>query len=116
MDYAELLKVNFLDETLVRDYVLALRNLPRVEGDNELIRETPLTFIEEAIKRLLKLVECLRLLNQPSLHFWCDLLVEREFFDQQIKVLLECLLNVEPDIVVKDRLDMEWFVRFFYLF
>ena len=59
------------------------------------------------VERLFELLEYSRVLNQISLHFGRDLLVELELFDNQVEVIKESLLNVFSDVVVQSWLDME---------
>lgn len=97
---SDLKEVNFFHGRLVRDDVLALRDLARVHRHYELIYKASLTLVEECIKGLFELIKCLGLFDQLSLHFRSHLLIKRKFFDQKVKILLESLLNVESDIVI----------------
>lgn len=74
-------EVDLFDVTLVTDHSLAWSVNSAEHIDNELIGESSLTFVEEMVKLLFELFENISVLNQLSLHFWSDLLIEREFFD-----------------------------------
>lgn len=54
-------------------------------------------------------------LDELSLHLWCDLLVENELFNDQVEIIHEGLLYVLSDIVIESWLDVEWLVRFLNL-
>jgi len=68
------------------------------------------------IESFLKLSEYSGTLNQVSLHFWSHLLVELEFFNNQVEIEVKGLLNILSDIIVQSWLNMEWFVRLLDLF
>ena len=73
---SELQEVNFFHGRLVRDDVLALRDLARVHRNYELIYEASLALVEECIKGLFEFIQCLCLFDQLSLHFWSHLLIK----------------------------------------
>ena len=96
-----------LNIALVADDSLAGSIDSAVHVDNELVGETSLALIEKVVERLLELLEHSSILNQVSLHLWRNLLIELEFFDDQVEIIHESLLDVLSDIVVKSWLDME---------
>lgn len=55
-------------------------------------------------------------LHDLSLHFWRDLLIEIELFNDQVEVVHECIMHILLNIAVKIRGDIVWFIRPFYLF
>ena len=109
-------EIHLLDITLVADDSLTWCVQPAVHAYNQFIGETSLTFIKEMVESFLKLSEYSGTLNQVSLHFWCHLLVELEFFNNQVEIEVKGLLNVLSDIIVQSWLNMEWFVRLLNLF
>ena len=68
------------------------------------------------VKRPLKFFEYSGILNQIGLHLWSDLLVELEFFDDEVEVVAERLLNILSDIIIQRWLNMIWLVRLFDFF
>lgn len=74
---------------------------PAEHVDDDFIREASLTFFEEMRKVLFEFLKCLSHLNDFSLHSWSDLLVELEFFNQKVEIILISLLNVLSDVVVE---------------
>jgi hypothetical protein len=64
------------------------------------------------VEGFFKLLEHSSVLDQLSLHLWCDLLIEWELFNDQIEIVFESLLNVLSDVVIESWLDMEWLVWF----
>jgi len=103
-------KVNFFHIAFVANNHSSRGVKPAEHIDNELVSKTSFAFVEEMVERLFKLLEHSRILNQLCLHLRCDLLVERKLLNDQVKVILECLLNVLSNIVVKCWLDVERFV------
>ena len=81
-----------------------------VHSNDELIGESSLTFFEEMIEASLKLFENSGVLDEIGLHFWSDLLIELELFNNQVKIIKESLLDVFSDVVIKSWLNMEWFI------
>ena len=71
--------------------------------------------VKEMIKRPLKLLEYASILNQVSLHLWSDLLVELEFFNDQVEIVEESLFDIFSNVVVQSGLDMVRLVRFLNL-
>ena len=104
-----------LDVALVADDSLAGSVDSAVHVDNELVGETSLALIEKVVERLFEFLEHSGILNQVSLHLWRDLLIELEFFNDQVEIIHEGLFDVLSDIVVKSWLDMEWLVGLFNL-
>jgi len=80
-------EVHFLDVTLVADDSLSRRVDPAVHRDDKLIGETSFAFLEEMIERSFELFEHTRVLDQVCLHFWSNLLVELELFDNEVEVI-----------------------------
>ena len=81
-----------------------------VHSNDELIGESSLTFFEEMIEASLKFFENSGVLDEISLHFWSDLLIELELFNNQVEIIKESLLDVFSDVVIESWLDMEWLV------
>lgn len=104
-------EVDLLDVTFVTDdsFIWGVNSAEHI--DDELIGKSSLTLVEEVVELLFELSENIGVLDQLGLHFWSDLLVEREFFDHKIEIVFESLFNVLSDIAVKSWLDVEWFVR-----
>jgi len=48
--------------------------------------------------------------DKIGLHFWCQLLVELEFFNDKVEVVEECLFDVFPNIIIQNRLNMQWLI------
>jgi hypothetical protein len=86
-----------------------------VHVDNELVGETSLALIEKVVERLFEFLEHSSILNQVSLHLWRDLLIELEFFNDQVEIIHESLFDVLSDIVVESWLDVERLVGLFNL-
>jgi len=103
-------KVHFLNTTLVTNDSLAWVLNSAVQSDDELINKALLTLFKEMVEVFLKLFELVCRQYQLSLHLWRDLLEERKFFNNEVVVIQECLVDVLLNVVVKIRLNMEWFV------
>ena len=104
-----------LDVALVADDSLAGSIDSAVHVDDELVGEAPLALIEKVVEGLFEFLEHSGILNQVSLHLWRDLLIELEFFNDQVEIIHESLFDVLSDVVVKSWLDMEWLVGLFNL-
>lgn len=104
-----------LDVALVADDSLAGSIDSAVHVDNELVGEASLALIEKVVEGLFEFLEHSGILNQVSLHLWRDLLIELEFFNDQVEIIHEGLFDVLSDVVVKSWLDMEWLVGLFNL-
>lgn len=104
-----------LDVALVADDSLAGSIDSAVHVDNELVGEASLALIEKVVEGLFEFLEHSGILNQVSLHLWRDLLIELEFFNDQVEIIHESLFDVLSDVVVKSWLDMEWLVGLFNL-
>ena len=104
-----------LNITLVADDSLSWSIDSAVHVNDELVGETSLALIEEMVERLLEFLEDSGVLNQVGLHLWCDLLIELEFFNDQVEIVHEGLLDILSDIVVESWLDVEWLVGFLNL-
>ena len=74
-------EVHLFDVTLVADDSLAWGVDSAVHVDDQLICETSLALLKEVIEGSLELLEDSSILNQISLHFWSDLLVELELLN-----------------------------------
>ena len=103
-------EVHFLHIALVADDNFARSGNPAIHLDDQFVREATLALLKEVIEGSLEFFEDPGILNEVSLHLWSDLLVELEFFDDQVEIVEEGLLYILPDIVVKRWLDMEWLV------
>jgi hypothetical protein len=104
-----------LNIALVADDSLAGSIDSAVHVDNELVGEASLALIEKVVEGLFEFLEHSGILNQVSLHLWRDLLIELEFFNDQVEIIHESLFDVLSDVVVKSWLDMEWLVGLFNL-
>jgi len=104
-----------LDVALVADDSLAGSIDSAVHVDDELVGEASLALIEKVVEGLFEFLEHSGILNQVSLHLWRDLLIELEFFNDQVEIIHESLFDVLSDVVVKSWLDMEWLVGLFNL-
>jgi hypothetical protein len=104
-----------LDVALVADDSLAGSIDSAVHVDDELVGEASLALIEKVVEGLFEFLEHSGILNQVSLHLWRDLLIELEFFNDQVEIIHEGLFDVLSDVVVKSWLDMEWLVGLFNL-
>ena len=105
-------KVHFLDTTLIADDCFTWVLNPTIQSDDELIDKSLFTLFEEMIEILLKLLELISWQNQFSLHFGCDLLEELEFFNNEVVIIEESLIDILFDVVIEVRLNMERFVWF----
>jgi len=83
---------------------------PAEHVNDQIVGESSLAFFKEVVERLFKVSECSSALDEFSLHLWSNLLVKLEFFNHQVEVIQECLLNVFSNVVVKSRLNMVWLV------
>ena len=69
-------EVDFLDIALVADDNSS-RSIKSTEHiDNQFVCEASLTLVEEMVEGFFKLLEHSSVLDQLSLHLWCDLLIE----------------------------------------
>jgi hypothetical protein len=100
-------KVHLLHIALVRDDDLAGSVDSAVHCDDKLIGETSLAFLEEVVEGSFELFEHPGVLNEIGLHFWGNLLIELELFNDKVKIVQESLLNILSDIVVECWLNME---------
>ena len=71
-----------------------------VHLDNKFVSETSLALLEEVAEGLFELFESSCVLNQVSLHLGGNLVVEIEFFNDEVEIVLEGLFYVVTDIVV----------------
>ena len=71
-----------------------------VKIDDNLVDKSSFAFFKEMVERFFKLMENSSVLNKFWLHFWCNLLIEIEFFDNQVEIKQKRLFNVFSDIVV----------------
>ena len=104
-------KVHLLDVCLVVNNWHIVQVEPTKHGDDQVISESSLAFVKEMTKRPLKISKSLSALDQFSLHFWSDLLVELELFDYQVKVIHKGIFNVLSNVIIQVRLDMHFAVR-----
>jgi hypothetical protein len=103
-------EINLLHVTFVADNNSS-RGVKSAEHINDkLVGEAPFALIKEMIERLLEFLENSSILNKLSLHFWSNLLIERELFDNQVEIVFESLLNVLSDVIVQSWLNVEWLV------
>ena len=108
-------EVHFLNVALVGDDSLSWSVDSAVHVDDELVGKTSLTLIEEVVEGFLEFLEHSGVLDQVGLHLWGDLLVELEFFNNQVEIVHEGLFDVLPDIIVESWLDVEGLVGLFDL-
>jgi hypothetical protein len=103
-------EINLLHVTFVADNNSS-RGVESAEHINDkLVGEAPFALIKEMIERLLEFLENSGILNKLGLHFWSNLLIERELFDNQVEIVFESLLNVLSDVIVQSWLNVEWLV------
>jgi hypothetical protein len=103
-------EINLLHVTFVADNNSS-RGVKSAEHINDkLVGEAPFALIKEMIERLLEFLENSGILNKLGLHFWSNLLIERELFDNQVEIVFESLLNVLSDVIVQSWLNVEWLV------
>jgi hypothetical protein len=112
---ASLDEVHLLDTALVADNSLSRLVNPAIKVDYQLVDESPFTLFEKVIKTSFKLFELESLNNQLSLHLGGHPLIELKFFDHEVIIVQEGLIDVVLDIVVQVGLDMERFVGFLNL-
>jgi len=67
------------------------------------------------VEWLFEISENSSILDKLSLHFWSNLLEERELLNNKIEIIEESLFDIFSDIIVESWLNMEWFIWFFYL-
>jgi hypothetical protein len=103
-------EIHLLNVTFVADYNSTWSVKSAEHIDDKFISKASLAFVKEMVERFFKFLENSSILNQLCLHLWCDLLIEREFFNDQVEIIFECLFNVLSDIVIQSRLDMEGLV------
>lgn len=89
---------------------------PAIQVDNEFINKSSLTVLKEVIKRPLEVTEVPCVFDQVCLHFGCQLLEEIELFNDQVEVMQESILYKASDVIVKLRVDVEWWVTLLDLF
>ena len=112
VDFDEALtdEVHFLHITLVTNDTLSWGRNTAIHLNNQLVSEATLALLEEMVEGSLELFEDASVLDQICLHLWSNLLIELEFFDNEVEIVEECLLNVLSDIVIECWLNMEWLV------
>ena len=116
LNYTLFDKVHFFHVGFVIDYSLTGVDNSAKQRDDQLIREPSFTLIEKVIERFFKLLEHSGVLNNFSLHFWGNLLIEIKLLDDQVEIVQKGLLNIFSDVVIESWLNMVWLVRFLYLF
>ena len=100
LNYTLFDEVHFFHVGFVIDYSLTGVDNSAKQRDDQLIREPSFTLIEKVIERFFKLLEHSGVLNNFSLHFWGNLLIEIKLLDDQVEIVKEGLLDVLSDIVV----------------
>jgi len=116
LNYTLFDEVHFFHVGFVIDHSLTGVDNSAKQRDDQLIREPSFTLIEKVIERFFKLLEHSGVLNDFSLHFWGNLLVECELLDYEVKVILEGLFDVLSDVAVKRWLNVQGFVGLLNLF
>lgn len=116
LNYTLFDEVHFFHVGFVIDYSLTGVDNSAKQRDDQLIREPSFTLIEKVIERFFKLLEHSGVLNNFSLHFWGNLLIEIKLLDDQVEIVQKGLLNIFSDVVIESWLNMVWLVRFLYLF
>ena len=116
LNYTLFDEVHFFHVGFVIDYSLTGVDNSAKQRDDQLIREPSFTLIEKVIERFFKLLEHSGVLNDFSLHFWGNLLIEIKLLDDQVEIVQKGLLNIFSDVVIESWLNMVWLVRFLYLF
>ena len=116
LNYTLFDKVHFFHVGFIIDHSLTGVDNSAKQRDDQLIREPSFTLIEKVIERFFKLLEHSGVLNDFSLHFWGNLLIEIKLLDDQIEIVQKGLLNIFSDVVIESWLNMVWLVRFLYLF
>jgi hypothetical protein len=79
---------------------------------DELINETALTVLKEVSELCLEVLE--NCTYDLCLHFWWDLLIEVEFFNNQIEVVQEGIVNKLLNVAIQIRRDVVRLVGSFY--
>ena len=100
-------EIHLLDITLVADDCFSWGVDSTVHGDDKLVGESSLAFLEEMVEGSLELLEDSSVLDKVSLHLWGNLLVELELFDDQVEIVQEGLLNILSNVIIQGWLDME---------
>lgn len=108
-------EVHFLHIALVGDDNFARRVDSAVHSNDQLISEASLAFFEEVVEGSFEFLKDSSVLDEVSLHFWGDLLIELELFNNQVEIVEEGLLYILSDIIVQGWLNMERLVGFFNL-
>ena len=109
-------KVHLFDARLVRNYCLSWLVNPTVQVDDQLVDETSLALFEKVRERPLEFLKLESLKDKLGLHPRGHELVELELLDNQVVIVQKGLVDVVFDVVVEVWLDVERFVRLFYLF
>jgi hypothetical protein len=99
-------KVHLLNITFVANYSFVRRSDTTIHIDDKFISEAALTLFEEVTELSLKVPEESSALYQISLHLRSDLLVELEFLNNEIEIVIESLLDILSDIIVQSRIDV----------
>jgi hypothetical protein len=105
-------KEHLLNVSLITNNNLAWNVDPAEHVDDQIVGEAALALFKEVVKRLLKVPESSGALDQFGLHLGGDLLVELEFFDHEVEVIQESLLDIFPNVIVQCRLNVVRFVGF----
>ena len=103
-------KVHFLKVALIVDEDFVWGEDPAVQLNDQLIDEASFAPIEKVVERPLELSEAVDVEDDLCLQLGWNLSVEVEFFDDQVEVIQEGLLNIIPDVVVELGLDVVWLV------
>ena len=97
---------HFLNVSLIWDDLPVLGIYTAEHRDYKFISKALFTLVKEMVESALKLPEDSRGLNQICLHFRSDLMVKVEFFNDEVEIVHESLLDVFSDVVIKRGLDV----------
>jgi len=109
-------KVNLLDLWILADDCSAGWVKAAIHIYNHFVYETTLTILEEMREIFLKLIQLLISLNEIRLKFGSKLLIEYEFFNYYIEIIVLSLFNISSNIIVKNGSDLKRTVLFFHSF
>ena len=80
--------------------------LSRVQADHTLVNETTIARSEEVVELFDEITE--DLVDDASLHFWRELLVEPKLFNNQVEIFLEGFFNRFTYLLVKGDRHVNW--------
>ena len=103
-------KHKLFDICLITDHHFS-RNVDSAQHiDYQVVDEASLTLIKKLTEGLLKISKSPCALNDLSLHFGGELLIEVKFLNHQVEVVEQSLLNVHSYVIVQSWLNVIWLV------